>query len=186
MKKSIKTRPKPSVADTNRQKAKENVHVKINIIASALKPQSSGPVSVNDVAYDLSVGIRELLPSTVRQFNLWQSANLPEAIQNKVPVFGKNANKTLHATSLYDDVQRIVNAVASSRAAAISESRAERISKYQSKADLAKRLREIAEDEVIRLKRQLRSAQDQIDVLTRQLEGLRARSAGTLRPVDKG
>jgi hypothetical protein len=186
MKRTAKTRPKPSVADVNQQRAKENIHVKIHIISSALKPQSSGPVSVDDVAYETSVAIRELLPATVRQFNLWQSEDLPEAIRIKAPVFGKNANKTLHAAELYNDVQRTVDAVTASRAKAISESRAERISKYQGKADLANRLREIAEDEIIRLKRQLRSALDRNDVLARQLEELRARSAGTLKPVDNG
>lgn len=162
------------------------MHVKINVISCALKPQASGPVSVDDVTYAVSEEIRELLPATVRQFNLWQSQNLPEAVRITLPAFGKNANKTLHTAGLYRDVQRVVDAVAASRTKTISKSRAERISEYQRNVDLAKRLREIAEDEVIRLKRQLQSALNRNTDLARQLEELRARTARIMKSVDNG
>jgi|GEM_PF-6331302 len=184
MRRTPKTRPKPKVADANHSQAKENIQTKIAVISSAIKPQSGALVPVNDAGYEVSMAIRELLPTTVRQFNQWQSDDLPDAVRIKLPNFRRNANKTLHTACLYEDVKRAVEAVSYARVKATSDGRAERIVAYKAKADLAIRLREIAEDELIRLKKELLVARDQLDVLNRKLDELRSRVRDKSNPVD--
>lgn len=175
MKRIAKTRPKPKVADANRAQAKQNIQTKMDVLTSAVKRQSGTVVQVADFNYQSSMALRELLPRTVRQFNLWHSGALPDAARPALPVFSRNANKTLHSVGLYEDVKRAVEAARALSVKTGNEARTEKLSTYKAKAALAVQLRVIAEDEIVRLKKELKVAKEQIDVLNRQMEQLRSR-----------
>ena len=176
MKRITKTRPKPKVADVNHAHAKENIQIKMEVLASAVKRQSGQVVQVADLKYESSMAIRELLPCTVRQFNLWHSGALPDDARISLPVFTRNANKTLHSAGLFEDVKRVVEAARALSVKTSSEAHTEKLSKYKANAALAIKLRQIAEDEIVKLKQELKVANDQIDVLNRKMEQLRSRA----------
>jgi len=176
MKGSVKNRPKPKVAFANQAEAKENILTKMQIISSVLKPLTGTLVAVDGPRYETALAIRKHLPSTVRQFNKWRSDDLEDSIRQTLPVFNANANKTLHSTELFDDVARTVKAVVYELAPQVKSGRAERISAFKATADLAVRLRQISEGELIRLKRDLEVAKNEILTLNIKLDELRRRS----------
>jgi hypothetical protein len=121
---------------------------------------------------DERAALLESLPTSVRKFSAWTSADLPRTWSGKFEAFHRNANKTLRGDSeLRTAVEDLLNAVQLAKHKVPAEQRrADRISTLRRQTKLADNLRVIAERELIRLKGQLKRANDERDILRRSLD----------------
>ena len=162
--------PKPKVAYANHDAAVANIATKrdalTNLAEQAAKAIAQGKVREVEAAQRLV----KLLPASVRQFNAWSSAHLPDSWSNDQIAFRVSANQTLLKSGLLESVKLAVNVAKAVREHPSNDaSKRETIAGLQRELKLAVQLRLIAEREILRLKGELRDSKGREASLQAQL-----------------
>jgi hypothetical protein len=151
--------PKPVIADLNAAEAEANIRRKLAIVAEALA-QSTRPAHVRSAwAPDLSMALaNRVLPTTVRQFNLWDIKDLLPELRKQLPAFRRNASVTLKRhTQLHTSVEDVVLALRKALIAPTPESRREfTVASLRRRIGVANTMRQIAEREFVESRQEVR------------------------------
>lgn len=173
---------KPKVAFRTEERAIENIRLKLSLISRVGKRDSQDlPFTRADDLVN-AVAIREHLPRSIRQFNMWKSSSLPPELAEATPAFGANSAKTLKRTGLELDAAEAIKAFieADQIAGAKQEEKEAARARLQRELALSNRLRGICERELFALKTerdQLKSALTASANKLKSLEGELARQA---------
>jgi hypothetical protein len=157
----------PPIAALNAEAARLNIVSKLEIVRDHLARAANGVQPAVNSAVCLTVAH---LPRSPRQFNMWESASLPQDVRSLVPTFVRNSNATLKKhEKLHIQVVEQVGAVdkhfenpkpkEATRAALLRQ------------LSQANRLRAIAEKELIRARRELADERSKMDALEGEVSG---------------
>lgn len=178
------SRVKPTVAFANAEAASNNIEIKQKALEhfyQILAP--SGPRSVTDVD---AASLRGLLPTSLRQFNSWDSAQLPSNLASLMPVFTRNAPATLRASpSKQALVQKLVSSIRAIFDSGLDRPEPVRIATQRRLKSLAITLREIAERALkAEMKRSI-ALQSEVDLLRKSLNAFARESQEALDARDE-
>ena len=162
------THGKPEIAYRSEKLARENIVLKLSLLAEIVKARAGLVRKVSSLDDDARQRFEPHVPRTVRQFNLWARESLPKDLQDILPNFSRNSNETLRRhPDLKGSVAEAITAFRSSDTPA--SPKLDRISVLRNKLSLANRLRIIAEKELISQKYRIIKLQDELVTLRAQL-----------------
>ncbi|MGJ3702664.1 hypothetical protein [Variovorax sp. AFSI2.2] len=170
----LKTRSvKPAIADLNAAEAEANIRRKLTILTEALM-QSTRPKHVRSAwAPDMAVAIESgALPTTIRQFNLWDTEAVPQDLKGKLPSFRRNAGVTLKRhRQLMTNVEDVITALRKALLTPTVESRREHsVASLRRRIEGAKTMRQIAERELVASRQEVQRLKDLLALETSRRE----------------
>lgn len=169
-----KSRHAPPVAAENAETARRNIDQKIKLVTQYLI-RESGEIQPTESVSNVPLALSDL-PTSVRQFNLWESAALRADIRDLVAPFSRNSNSTLKKNSdLHQLVIHQLTALAASKTTSVQKKEATK-SALLRKLAIANHLRTIAEKELIRARRELMGHRDRVRALEAELNSTAAKS----------
>lgn len=154
-------RQAPPIAAKNAEVARLNIVTKLDILGDYLAYAAGGLQSATSTSSSLTLAD---VPRSTRQFNGWESATLRSEVQPLLPKFAKNSNATLkkHA-ELCDLVVQRTSTIGKNTDQ--SSDKEEARATLLRKLSLANQLRQIAEKELIRARRELADERSKVDGL---------------------
>lgn len=159
-----KVRIKPSVAFASEEIARENIKVKLHSLLELLK-------TFKTASAEEQVVILEDLPTSHRSFNGWASEQLSTSTRKEAESFHSNSRVALHRSGMLERVDKALASVVAERSSVRSpKKREEAVAALARKLKLEAQLRKIGEDEVVRLKRKVKSLVETCDDLKMQLQ----------------
>ncbi|MDR6586364.1 hypothetical protein [Herbaspirillum frisingense] len=179
---------RPSIAALNKSNAKNNIVRKKNIL-DAWARNGIPHVAAHNVEPGMAAFQLEYFPRTIRQFNFWDGSANSEQMRNELPTFTRNANDTLRGyPDLKNSVGEVIDAVKQRAIVQQSRCKETKISSLLSQKMMEKKLRLIAERELVNVRKQQkeerRSYNDETAGLNSQLAELR-RQIEKLRTENK-
>lgn len=156
-------RAKPAIAFAAEQSARENIQTKLKCLLDLVKMQKTASPAIRE-------SVLKNLPSSARGFNGWTSQQLDARTRRQIGEFRSNSRIALLRSGMLEPVERALASVTAERSALrLPGKREATIAALQRELKLEAQLRKIVEDEVLRLKRQIRELDEANDVLTNQL-----------------
>lgn len=128
----------PTIAAINREKALGNLLVKLNLLTAWAR----------DGIPKTKQGEFEATPLTPRQFNAWSSDDLSASNRKMLPKFARHANQTLNK---HPDLRQKLTLVQRALRESL-HSKPKSISRVEEQLALERRLRAIAESEIVSLR----------------------------------
>jgi len=157
-------RPKPAVADSNRENAIANVETKKAFLTTAtLRMTANEPTSAE--AFEVTRRLSASLPTSLRQFNVWTSESFIAWGEPDWPRFTRNAQKTLVVNKKVEIVQKSIDLALAAR------------TKFLTAPDQAK------QDRVSGLKSRLKDRQTLLDISEDTLKAELTKSAALKRKI---
>ena len=141
-------RPKPAIAEVNREIALANIRSKKSFLAMASHEMSSTRPRAAELVALLSRLVKTL-PTSSRQFNAWTSETFAGWGKEDWPSFKRNAQKTLVESGELEIVRKAIAAVQVSRSllfAAPDQAKQERIASFKRRLREKAMLLEISEE----------------------------------------
>jgi hypothetical protein len=170
--------PKPKVAYANHDAAMANIATKRDALNTLVRQAEEWIAEGEPRQIEAAQEIVRGLPVSVRKFNAWSSSQLPDYWLRRLASFRVSANQTLLKSGLLDSVKSAVDI-----AKELCERPSREVRKHETAArlqrdlKLAVQLRLIAEQEILRLKVELRDSKDREENLLAQLESANRESA---------
>ena len=145
---------KPSVADVNKENAKNNIIRKKNLL-EAWANNGIPYVPIQNTNQNKSIGELEYFPRSIRQFNFWDGSANSTQIRSGFPAISRNANDTLRShPSLKNLVELVLDGLIARETLQQNQSKPIRIKKIRDSLAIEKKLRCIAEAELINVRKQ--------------------------------
>lgn len=159
-----KLRPKPSVAFKSEERARENIQVKLQSLLKLLKENEGGSQAARkDVLLSL--------PASQRSFNGWSSDQLSPLALHGVKTFRSNSRIALLRSGLAEGVEKALSSVVANRnKERLPTKREVSVAGLSKKLKIEVLLRQIAEEEIVRLKRHIKDLLDASEDLKIQLD----------------
>lgn len=152
---------KPKIADINKLSAEKNMLCKLHILEAWAK--SGVPSVQQDHGIGNCLSNLEYFPRSVRQFNFWDGSQNSLKLREAMPSIFRNANETLNShKGLRLRVVAVLEALVSKSLSQANQLKPLRIKKLTSNLDVEKRLRIVAETELVILRESMRLLQRQI------------------------
>lgn len=184
MRAKLPVRAKPTVAFANQKEAQRNIEVKIEALKSiATALAETGPVALADKD---ARGCLQSLPTSMRQFNAWESRSLDRAQQAKLDPFHRNAQMTLKRSGQMARVQRLLADVkALQKSPSMPHRRDEAVASLRRTVANANSLRQIAERELLESKRRQIALASELEAANRKLVALERETVSQLKEAEK-
>lgn len=154
---------KPSVAFSNQLAAIENIEAKAAFV-SGFCAERSAYLRLMESDADAYLRTKHLLPRSKRSFNSLSSDNLPPSIKAIAPKFGSNSADTLRKSQRHTkQIELLLDMVAKFTDPEVAPpAKDAKIAELKRRAAIATQLREIAEQSVYSLKREVQDLRKQL------------------------
>lgn len=153
---------KPKIADINKLSAEKNILCKLNILEAWAK-NGIPPVEATESRIVKDVASLEYFPRSIRQFNFWDGSQNSPQLREGMPAIFRNANETLNSyKELRLRVASVLETLVIKSISQANQLKPLRIQKLTISLDLEKKLRIVAETELVILRENLRLLQRQL------------------------
>jgi hypothetical protein len=171
---------KPLISEVNRERARRNIAVKVELLARVAKWLDAPVDLANSISAERRLFDTDTFPKSLRQFNSWTSDALPSELAESVPNFQRNANATLNLHApLYASAQTAINAVAKHRLLLTRRPKKERsLERLVDRLHFATTQRQIAERELSTSLLEIADLRNEVLGLRRQYAALQREARG--------
>ncbi|MFQ6333988.1 hypothetical protein [Methylophilus sp. 3sh_L] len=153
---------KPEIADINKLSAERNILCKLNILEAWAK-NGIPPIQTINSGIDKNLAGLEYFPRSIRQFNFWDGSQNSLQLREGIPAIFRNANETLNShKELRLRVAAVLEALVIKSLSQANQLKPLRIKKLNTSLELERKLRSVAETELIVLRENMRLLQRQI------------------------
>lgn len=153
---------KPEIADINQLTAEKNILCKLNILEAWAK---NGIPSIHAVGSGIDKDLSSLdyFPRSIRQFNFWDGSQNSLQLREGMPAIFRNANETLNShKELRLRVALVLETLVIKSISQANQLKPLRIKKLTTSLELEKKLRIVAETELVIMRENIRLLQRKI------------------------
>lgn len=171
----------PPVGIRNAERARENLKAKLIVIEAWVK---------EFLASDCTESVEPLiplnaLPRSQRDFNAWESEDLPISLSSKFALFHKNGNATLLKNSdLLEVLVDYFKILRKAEAADPARRKKESVASLHRRLAMEKTLRRIAEKELVRARAQVWKSHQEQELLRAEVRSADAKAAEIIEELE--